>query len=61
MEVFFGGGDRGVSSCKLYWNYFLPWVIDMPLYGITNTSTLPVCANISTYDKSSHNRYNVTI
>ena len=55
VEVFFYV-DRGVSSCKLSREYFSLWVINTSLYGNTNTSTLPVCTNKTTRDKSLHNK-----
>ena len=56
MWRFFGGGSYNLSR-----EYFSLWVINMSLYGNTNTSTLPVCTNKTTRDKSSHNKYNVTL
>ena len=54
VEVF--DVDPGVSLCKLSREYLFLWVINRSLYGNTNTSTLPVCTNKSTHDKSLHNK-----
>ena len=54
MEVFWR--DRGVSSCKLLRECFALWVVNKSLHGNTNTSTLPVCTDKTTHDKSLHNK-----
>ena len=56
MWRFFCIVDREVSLCKLSSEYFLLWVINMSLYGNTNTSTLPSCTNKIMCDKSLHNK-----
>ena len=54
--VFLHSADQGVSLCKLSREYFLLWVINMPLYGNTNSSALPVCTNKTTRDKLIHEK-----
>ena len=48
--------DQGVSSCKLSREYFSLWVINTLLKENTNTSTLPVCTNKTTRDRSLHDK-----
>ena len=44
------------SVCVNPKEYFSLWVINTSLYGNTNTSTLLVCTNKTTRDKSLHNK-----